>query len=297
MFVGFDRASNTADRFCDWATSASISCFDASASMVKVTLMSLKPLRTSLSAPRIPRMSCAPSSFDSTERSWMPRFSATDATPAVRQLARPTSRYSIGVMPLSVAAKIAGWSASNTDSAWWFCSSPRPKKLSTLIWLCTPLCHEADARQVNWAASGAPLSTSRASSSAWTFTPLVTAVISESPRPFPGGYPYLAGRDHTDHRDTMAPMSELAPAAAGSVGTVETQYVDLPDPVQLDCGRELFPVRVAYETYGTLSPQRDNVILVCHALSGDAHAAGYATTPPAESTRDGFGADDRDGSV
>jgi homoserine O-acetyltransferase/O-succinyltransferase len=95
----------------------------------------------------------------------------------------------------------------------------------------------------------------------------------------------------------MAPMSELAPAAAGSVGTVETQYVDLPEPVQLDCGRELFPVRVAYETYGTLSPQRDNVILVCHALSGDAHAAGYAKTPPAESTRDGFGADDRDGSA
>jgi homoserine O-acetyltransferase/O-succinyltransferase len=92
-------------------------------------------------------------------------------------------------------------------------------------------------------------------------------------------------------------MSELAPAAAGSVGTVETQYVDLPEPVHLDCGQDLFPVRIAYETYGTLSPLRDNVILVCHALSGDAHAAGYATTPPAESTRDGFGADDRDGSA
>src|SRR2546430_9434046 len=36
--------------------------------------------------------------------------------------------------------------------------------------------------------------------------------------------------------------------------------------------RDLHPVRVAYETYGTLSPRRDNVILVCHALSGDAHA-------------------------
>ena len=52
-------------------------------------------------------------------------------------------------------------------------------------------------------------------------------------------------------------------------------------------GATLQPVRVAYETYGTLSPARDNVILVCHALSGDAHAAGFATTPPAESTRDG----------
>ena len=90
------------------------------------------------------------------------------------------------------------------------------------------------------------------------------------------------------------PVSALA---AGSVGTAETQYLDLPKPVRLDCGRDLHPVRVAYETYGTLSPRRDNVILVCHALSGDAHAAGFAKTPPPESTRDGFGATDRDGTA
>ena len=46
----------------------------------------------------------------------MPRFCATDATPAVRQPARPTSRYSIGVMPLSVAANTSGWSASKVVS-------------------------------------------------------------------------------------------------------------------------------------------------------------------------------------
>jgi homoserine O-acetyltransferase len=88
------------------------------------------------------------------------------------------------------------------------------------------------------------------------------------------------------------PASTLA---AGSAGVVETKYLDLPEPVRLDCGRQLHPVRVAYETYGALSPARDNVILVCHALSGDAHAAGIAKSPPAESTRDGFGAADRDG--
>jgi homoserine O-acetyltransferase len=82
--------------------------------------------------------------------------------------------------------------------------------------------------------------------------------------------------------------------ARGSAGIVETQFLDLPRPLTLDCGEELYPVTVAYETYGTLSPQRDNVILVCHALSGDAHAAGIAKTPPAESTRDGFAAEDRD---
>jgi homoserine O-acetyltransferase/O-succinyltransferase len=90
----------------------------------------------------------------------------------------------------------------------------------------------------------------------------------------------------------VEPASKLA---AGSVGTVETQYLDLPEPVRLDCGRDLHPIRVAYETYGALAPQRDNVILVCHALSGDAHAAGFAKAPPEESTRDGFGAEDRDG--
>jgi homoserine O-acetyltransferase len=90
-------------------------------------------------------------------------------------------------------------------------------------------------------------------------------------------------------------MMVTATATSGSVGTVETRYLELPNPVALDCGRELHPVRVAYETYGVLSPRRDNAILVCHALSGDAHAAGFSKEATAQSTRDGFGADDRDG--
>jgi homoserine O-acetyltransferase/O-succinyltransferase len=97
--------------------------------------------------------------------------------------------------------------------------------------------------------------------------------------------------------DMIARMGSPAPrTAAGSVGTVETRFLNLPSPVRLDCGQELQSIRIAYETYGTLSVARDNVILVCHALSGDAHAAGFARSPAVESTRDGFGADDRDGS-
>jgi homoserine O-acetyltransferase/O-succinyltransferase len=92
-------------------------------------------------------------------------------------------------------------------------------------------------------------------------------------------------------------MALASRPAAGSVGSVETCYVDLPNPVPLDCGRELHPIRVAYETYGELSPERDNVILVCHALSGDAHAAGVAKSPLEASTRDGFAAQDRDGTA
>ncbi len=57
---------------------------------------------------------------------------------------------------------------------------------------------------------------------------------------------------------------------------VETQYLDLPEPLPLDCGRELRDVRIAYETYGELNAARDNALLICHALSGDAHAAGEA---------------------
>ncbi len=81
--------------------------------------------------------------------------------------------------------------------------------------------------------------------------------------------------------------------AEGAVGVVETQYLDLPHPLALDCGRELFPIRIAYETYGTLAPRKDNVILVCHALSGDAHAAGWSANPAEESAVDGFRADER----
>ena len=87
------------------------------------------------------------------------------------------------------------------------------------------------------------------------------------------------------------------PLEAGSVGVVETQYADLTGPFRLAGGRELAEVRVAFETYGQATPERDNVILVCHALSGDAHAAGTSADPGGASTRDGFAAEDRDGAA
>ncbi len=63
-----------------------------------------------------------------------------------------------------------------------------------------------------------------------------------------------------------------------SVGMVRTQtmrVVEADKPLQLECGKTLGPIDVAYETYGRLSESGDNVVLICHALSGDAHVAGY----------------------
>jgi len=82
-------------------------------------------------------------------------------------------------------------------------------------------------------------------------------------------------------------------AEPSSVGITHTYTADLPEPLPLDCGTTLSPIRIAYETYGTLSPERDNAIVVCHALSGDAHAAGISDQRDAPSAVDGVGAEER----
>lgn len=61
-----------------------------------------------------------------------------------------------------------------------------------------------------------------------------------------------------------------------SVGLVNTQYFTFAEdePMQLESGATLGPITLAYETYGQLNADRSNAILILHALSGSAHAAG-----------------------
>lgn len=84
----------------------------------------------------------------------------------------------------------------------------------------------------------------------------------------------------------------IADTSRGSAGVVAMRRRTLDTPVQLDCGRVIEPVEVAYETYGELSTRRDNVVVICHALTGDAHAAGWADDATSHSALDGVRADE-----
>jgi len=83
----------------------------------------------------------------------------------------------------------------------------------------------------------------------------------------------------------MEPSPALVLDDDPSVGTaavstpalaVDAQYWADPAPLTLDCGQTISAVQVAYETWGRLNAAADNALVVCHALTGDTHAAGVA---------------------
>lgn len=69
-------------------------------------------------------------------------------------------------------------------------------------------------------------------------------------------------------------MAKTNGNSVGIVKTKATRVVEQDKPLQLQCGKTLGPIDVAYETYGALNEAGDNAILICHALSGNAHVAG-----------------------
>jgi len=70
-------------------------------------------------------------------------------------------------------------------------------------------------------------------------------------------------------------MAEIGKNSVGIVQTQTIRLVERDEPLELACGKKLAPIDVAYETYGELNAAGDNAIMICHALSGDAHVAGY----------------------
>lgn len=72
---------------------------------------------------------------------------------------------------------------------------------------------------------------------------------------------------------TPSATSTIPPNA--SVGIVTPETLTIHEPLTLSCGAQLDHYQLVYETYGQLNADASNAVLICHALSGDHHAAGY----------------------
>jgi homoserine O-acetyltransferase len=77
------------------------------------------------------------------------------------------------------------------------------------------------------------------------------------------------------HRNPTIQSSEQNDAISHSVGIVTPQVHHFDKPLSLVSGKTLKQFDLVYETYGELNAARSNAVLICHALSGDHHAAGF----------------------
>ncbi len=72
-------------------------------------------------------------------------------------------------------------------------------------------------------------------------------------------------------KDRVKPHDDRAKNNIATTSAVMEFTAD--EPLRLDCGKEITPLKIAYQTYGTLNEERSNAIVVCHALTGDQHVA------------------------
>jgi len=80
--------------------------------------------------------------------------------------------------------------------------------------------------------------------------------------------------DSIEHEGWDDP-SDAAVSTAGTRLLTEKKQVTFADGIVLTSGKTITPLTVAYETFGTLSDEKDNAIMIVHALTGDSHCAGY----------------------
>ena len=79
----------------------------------------------------------------------------------------------------------------------------------------------------------------------------------------------------SEHSTNHSANTTDAVGSAGSVGIVTPQTFHFAEPLTLECNRTLPSFDLIFETYGTLNSDKSNAILICHALSGSHHAAGF----------------------